>query len=158
MCVSSISDLHQSPVFGQNGFLNRGVGLVKIFIAVMSIVLATLAVVPTANAEQPTTDIYIPANIETMWVILQKPNSFGPGDSESLASAITPLEFRQGIARWQHTAKERGWMLVVTAYTSAGDNNWPHHLIQYGGKRVKFAKYKNPYGSDVQTGIEFPVE
>lgn len=150
--------LHQSLIFGQNGFLNRGVRLMKIFIATLSILFSTLAVVPTANAEQPPTNIYIPANIETMWVILQKPNSFGPSDSESLASAISPLEFRQGIERWQHTAKERGWMLVVTAYTSTGDNNWPHHLIQYGGKRVKFAKYKNPYGSDVQTGIEFPLE
>lgn len=129
----------------------------RIYRAVV-VTLLLLTVSPMAIAEKPSPKIFIPANVETMWVILQKPGSFTLGDSESLASAITPAEFRQGIQRWQQTAKERSWILVVTAYTSEGDNNWPHHLIQYGGKKVKFAKYKNPFGSDVQTGVAFPIE
>src|SRR5687767_646767 len=115
-----------------------------------------LGVAPVVAKAAESSELFIPANVETMWVILQDPNDSGEGSSESLAAAITPQEFREGIERWQATARERDWKLIVTAYASEGDDPWPHWQIRYNGKRLKFARYKNPNGSDIQTGVEFP--
>jgi hypothetical protein len=127
---------------------------------IRSITIGALAALsaPVAVYAQQSDDLFIPAVVETMWVMLQDPSHTGEGSSESLAIAIPPSEFRAGLVQWQGIARSRGWKLVVTAYASEGDDEWPHWKIRYKGKRLKFARYKDPNGERVFTGVEFPLQ
>jgi hypothetical protein len=101
-------------------------------------------------------DLFVPNQISTVYVILQKPDSLVDGTSELLA-LVDREEFLKNYVKYLNTAKEKNMKLVITACT-AGETQWLHAKIKYKGKYLKPTLYRDPNQSKSFPGVQFPTD
>lgn len=80
--------------------------------------------------------VYVPQDVESMWVFLQNPNNTTNEGCTRLADPIEPDAFAQRIGEFINQAKTRNEKLIVTAVTSQKDWDSATREITIGGKRL----------------------
>lgn len=64
-------------------------------------------------------DVFIPSDVESMWVFLQKGALSSNPVCERLADPISPREFKKNINKYFTLAKDKDMSLIITAFSRA---------------------------------------
>ena len=103
-------------------------------------------------------DIYIPDDVQSMWVFLQDPNDMTISGCRRLADNITKEEFINNFPEYLQEAKEENKQLIITAYSMTRGWDLASKEIIINSKKLI---HMTPYtcnGGKIYYGYEYVID